>query len=807
MDGPDDKPVKISGIGINIQPSMKGCSHCDPGSEQGEYVDPVCMMRTTDKNAYIPYDYNGVTYYFCHPGCLEKFKRDPGTYVNRLASQNLPAAHPPVAAHETSSGKYTCPMDPEIITDGPGICPICGMALEPMAPSLEEEVNPEYVDMKRRFFFGLALTVPLMAIAMRHMIPGFILDGTASEKAYGLMEFLLASPVVLWAGWPFFVRAWTSLRTLNLNMFTLIGLGVLVSYGYSLTATLFPGLFPAALKGKEGVVGVYFEASAMIVTLVLLGQVLELRARSRTSDAIRSLLKLAPKTARIIREPGIEEDIPLDMIHAGDLLRVRPGEKVPVDGVIMEGASSIDESMITGEPIPVEKPSGSKVVGATVNGNGTFVMKAEKVGSETLLSHIVRLTIEAGRSRAPIQQLADVAASYFVPAIFGVSILSFITWLIIGPEPRLPHAIVSAVSVLIIACPCALGLATPMSILVATGKGAQMGVLFRDADAIQSLEKVDTVVVDKTGTLTEGKPALKAIVTTGEYGEDTLLHLAASIEKGSEHPLSHAIVTAAVHRGLVPAPHTDFTAHIGKGITGTVENRKIALGNDRLLQDLDIDPGWLAPQSEQLSSQGATVMYIVVDNKPQGVIAVSDSIKETSKSAVHMLTGERLHLVMLTGDKRPAAQTIANKLGIHEVIADVLPVEKGAVIKKLQDQGHLVAMAGDGINDAPALAQANVGIAMGSGTDVAIANAHVTLIKGDLRSIAKARLLSRATMRNIKQNLFFAFFYNILCVPVAAGVLYPFFGIILSPMIAAAAMSFSSVSVITNAMRLRNVKA
>lgn len=804
MDNPPDKPMKIMGKGIQIQTSIKSCPDCSAASGSPEYIDPVCMMRTTDKDAYISHEYKGSTYYFCNPKCLDKFKKDPQTYINHLADLRLSVAHSPVMMPESATGKYTCPMDPEIITDGPGVCPKCGMALEPMAPSLEEEENPEYTDMKKRFFFGLALTIPLMVIAMRHMLPGHLFDDLASEQSFGWVEFLMATPVVLWAGWPFFVRAWMSIKTRNLNMFTLIGIGVLVSFGYSLVATLLPDLFPVTLKGKEGTVGVYFEASAMIVTLVLLGQVLELGARSRTGDAIRSLLKLAPKTARIIRKGGHEEDIPLDMIHPGDLLRVRPGEKVPTDGVILEGTSSIDESMISGEPIPVEKALGHKVVGATVNGNGSFIMKAEKVGSETLLSQIVRLTIEAGRSRAPIQQLADVVASYFVPAIFAVSFISFIIWMIFGPEPRLPYAIVSAVSVLIIACPCALGLATPMSILVATGKGAHMGVLFRDAEAIQSFEKVDTVVVDKTGTLTEGKPTLHAIIPSGAFDEDKLLYMAASIEKGSEHPLSQAIVQAALSRGIQAASHSGFTAHTGKGITGCVDNHEVALGNDRLLQDLHIEAGWLLPQAEQLSSQGATVMYIAIDKKAQGVIAVSDVIKATSKSAVNMLMNDGLHLVMLTGDRKSAAQTIAKKLGIRDVIAGVLPVEKVDVIKKLQGQGRLVAMAGDGINDAPALAQANVGIAMGGGTDIAIASAHVTLIKGDLRAIARARLLSKATMRNIKQNLFFAFFYNILCVPIAAGILYPFFGIIMSPMIAAAAMSFSSVSVITNAMRLRN---
>jgi len=864
MSGNEGKPLQLLGKGMKILGSVKSCSSCTPDNTEGvyidpvcgmrttdkaayipheykgttyyfcnpkcletfrndperylrsetqkgslpaevmeEFVDPVCGMRTTDKDAYIPYEHEGKTYYFCNPKCLDRFRQDPGRYLSRAVHPGM-YVEPPAMAQGETPVRYTCPMDPEIITDGPGICPKCGMALEPMAPSLEEAVNPEYLDMKRRFVFSLTLTVPLMLVAMRHLLPGNPLEGLAAGKTFGWLELVLATPVVLWAGWPFFVRAWHSLESRNLNMFTLIGFGVLVSYTYSLVATLVPDIFPATMRGRGGVVGVYFEASAMIVTLVLLGQVLELKARSSTGEAIRSLLRLAPKNARIIRGDGNEEDIPIDLIHPGDRLRVRPGEKVPTDGVILEGASAIDEAMITGEPIPAEKGPGDKVVGATVNGMGSFVMKAEKVGSETLLSQIVRLTVEASRSRAPIQQLADVVSGYFVPAVVAVAALAFALWMLLGPEPRLPHAIVSAVSVLIIACPCALGIATPMSILVATGKGAHIGVLFRDAEAIQSLEKVDTLVVDKTGTLTEGKPTLSAIVSKDGIDEHRLLSLAAGLEKGSEHPLSSAIVRAALSRGISPAPHTHFESRTGKGILGTVAGHEVALGNERLLQDLGIEPGWLQPQARQLSGQGATVMFIVVDGQAAGLIAVSDAVKETSHAAVHMLHREGLHLVMLTGDRREAAEAIAGRLGIHDIQAQVLPTEKARAIERLQAEGHRVAMAGDGINDAPALARADVGIAMGGGTDIAISSAHVTLIKGDLRSIAKARLLSRAAMRNIKQNLFFAFFYNLLCVPIAAGALYPVFGIVLSPMIAAAAMSFSSVSVITNAMRLRN---
>ena len=784
---------------------MKGSGQCC-GRDSGkpEYVDPVCMMRTSDRDAFTPYEYRGTTYYFCNPGCLEKFKKDPETYIRRLDHPPLFVTPPALVAPGAAPGKYTCPMDPEIVTDGPGICPKCGMALEPMAPSADEEENPEYADMKRRFFFGLAFTLPLVLVAMRHMLPWHVPAGPVIEAAFTWVELLLASPVVLWAGWPFFVRAWSSVLSRNLNMFTLIGLGVTVSYGYSIAATLMPGLFPAAMRGSAGTVSVYFEASSMIVTLVLLGQVLELKARSRTGAAIRELLKLAPKTARIIRDNGTEEDIGLALIRPADRLRVRPGEKIPTDGVIVEGQSSVDESMITGEPLPVEKTVGDAVVGATVNATGSFVMRVEKVGDDTLLAQIVRLTVEAGRSRAPIQQLVDVVSSYFVPAVVSASAITFVVWLLFGPEPRLPHAIVSAVAVLIIACPCALGLATPMSILVATGRGAHMGVLFKDAEAIQSLRTVDTVIVDKTGTLTAGKPTLQEIVTVEGADEDELLYLAAGIEKASEHPLSAAVVQGAKRRGVEPGQASAFASHTGKGVSGVVDGRDVLLGNERLLEDFGLDPAALASQAAALSAGGATVMFVAVDGNLSGMFAISDTIKETSKTAVDMLHRDGLRIVMVTGDRRASAEAIALKLGIDEVFADVLPADKAAIVKRFQASGHVVAMAGDGINDAPALAGADVGIAMGTGTDVAIASAHVTLVKGDLRAVARARLLSRAAMRNIRQNLFFAFFYNLLCIPVAAGLLYPFFGIVLSPMLAAAAMSFSSVSVITNAMRLRN---
>jgi Cu+-exporting ATPase len=786
--------------------SMKNCNKCCCNEPQTkEYIDPVCMMRTNDKEAYIPYEYKGATYYFCNPGCLEKFKKNPEMYLPNLAKPILPAPPQSMVIPGAGKGLYTCPMHPEIISSTPGPCPKCGMSLEPVAPVLDEGENPEYIDMKRRFFFSLVFTIPLMLIAMRHMLPGHLLQAQATDTTFGLIELLLATPVVLWAGWPFFVRAWSSLVSRNLNMFTLIGLGVAVSYGFSLIATLLPDLFPSSLKGEGGNVGVYFEASSMIVTLVLLGQVLELKARSRTGQAIRELLNLAPKTARIIRDNGTEEDILLEMIHPGDRLRVRPGEKIPTDGVILDGTSSVDESMITGEPIPVEKEPGDKVVGATLNATGSFVMGVEKVGDDTLLAQIVRMTIEAGRSRAPIQQLADVVSSYFVPAVVAAALIAFILWLLFGPEPRLPHAIVSAVSVLIIACPCALGLATPMSILVATGRGAHMGVLFRDAEAIQSLRTVDTVIVDKTGTLTEGKPTISTVIACEGQDEKRLLYLASSIEKASEHPLSAAIIQGAKKRGIEPGRASTFISHTGKGVSGFVDGHNVILGNKLLLKDFGIEPGEIESEVDYLPAHGATVMFVAVDGKVAGVIAISDTIKETSKTAVAMLHGDGLRLVMLTGDRKASAEAVASKLGIDEVYSEVLPADKVALVKQFQDKGHVVAMAGDGINDAPALARATVGIAMGGGTDVAIQSAHIILVKGDLRAVARARLLSKATMRNIKQNLFFAFFYNVLCVPIAAGALYPFFGIILSPMIAAAAMSLSSVSVISNAMRLRKV--
>ena len=692
-------------------------------------------------------------------------------------------------------------MHPEIIRDGPGNCPICGMALEPLTASLDEEENTELTDMTRRFWTAVVLTIPVLVFGMSELIPGQPLQQLFSMKTMGWLQLVLASPVVLWAGWPFFVRAWHSIVNRSLNMFTLIGLGVGVGYLFSVIAVVMPTIFPASFRDGEGNVPVYFEAAAVIVTLVLLGQVLELRARSQTGTAIKALLGLAPKTARRLRDNGQEEDVPLDEVHVGDRLRVRPGEKVPVDGVVLEGSSTVDESMITGEPIPVEKSANDRVVGATVNGTGSFVMRAERVGSETLLSQIVQMVAEAQRSRAQIQKLADVVASYFVPAVVLVAAITFVVWSVWGPEPRMAHGLVNAVAVLIIACPCALGLATPMSIMVATGKAALNGILFKNAEAIEVMRKVDTLVVDKTGTLTEGKPRLQSVVTA--IDEQAFLRLAASLERHSEHPLAAAIVSGAHDRGVKLIDAVHFHSLTGKGVVGEVEGHRVAVGNSALLEEFHVAAEELTKQAETLRANGQTIMFVLVDEKPAGLIGVADPIKETTAEAVKQLHTEGIRIVMLTGDSQTTAEAVARKLEIDEVVAEVLPDQKVDAVKRLQSDGRIVAMAGDGINDAPALAQAHVGIAMGTGTDVAMQSADVTLVKGDLRGIVRARSLSRATMNNIKQNLFFAFVYNTLGVPIAAGVLYPFFGILLSPMIAAAAMSFSSVSVIANALRLR----
>jgi Cu+-exporting ATPase len=764
---------------------------------EAQALDPVCGMTVNPKAAGGSYEHNGQTYYFCSTHCLDKVRNNPEQFLNQ---PTRPKAAPP------SAQTYTCPMHPQIVWDKPGNCPICGMTLEPRTVTLAAETNPELAEMTRRFWVGVVLTLPLLLIAMSDLVPGNSLERIVSMRSLGWIQFVLATPVVLWGGWPFFVRGWQSIVNRSLNMFTLIGLGVSVAYIFSVIAQSFAEIFPSSFRDSSGAVPVYFEAAAAIITLVLLGQVLELRARSQTGAAIKALLGLAPKTARRIREDGSEEDVPLDQVQAGDRLRVRPGEKVPVDGVVIEGSSAVDESMITGEPIPVEKRAEDRVVGATVNGTGSFVMRAERVGSETLLAQIVQMVAEAQRSRAPIQQLADIVSGYFVPGVVAIAVITFIVWGIWGPDPRLAHGLVNAVAVLIIACPCALGLATPMSIMVATGKAAQGGVLFKDAEAIEIMRKVDTLVVDKTGTLTEGKPKLVSVVVTKLIDEQNLLRLAASLERGSEHPLAAAIIAGAQERGVKLADATAFNSLTGKGVTGEIDGHKVSLGNRALLNDLQIDPGELATKAESLRADGQTVMFVTVDGKAAGLIGVADPIKETTPEAIRQLHEEGIRIVMLTGDSRTTADAVARKLNIDEVVAEVLPNQKVDVVKKFQAEGRFVAMAGDGINDAPALAQAQVGIAMGTGTDVAMKSAGVTLVKGDLRGIVRARVLSRVTMSNIKQNLFFAFVYNSLGVPIAAGVLYPFFGILLSPMIAAAAMSFSSVSVIANALRLRRLK-
>ncbi len=713
----------------------------------------------------------------------------------------------PAAAVVSNAGTdYVCPMHPEIVRKEPGSCPICGMALEPRAGSGRDAENEELRDMTKRFWVSLVLTLPVLVSAMGPMLPGHPLEALASPMTWRWMEMALATPVILWACWPFFERAWQSVANRSLNMFTLIGLGVAVSYGYSVIAMLFPDWFPASFREAGGTVGVYFEAAAVIVTLVLLGQVLELRARSRTGAAIKALLGLAPKLARRIAEDGSESDVPLEQVKAGDRLRIRPGEKVPVDGTVQEGSSNVDESMITGEPAPVEKHQGDQLTGATINGTGSLVMVAERVGADTLLAQIVRLVSEAQRSRAPIQKLADVVAGYFVPAVVAVAVLTFAIWSIWGPAPRMAHALINAVAVLIIACPCALGLATPMSIMVATGKAASVGVLFRNAEAIEHVRKVDTLVVDKTGTLTEGKPRLVSVRPAPGFEEGRLLELAATLEKASEHPLAAAIVAGAESRGIKPVNGDSFDSITGMGVTGRVSGVSVAVGNRKLLDQIGVAAGGIADEAEAMRAEGQTVMFVAVEGKLAGLLGVADPIKETTQEAIRRFHDEGIKVVMMTGDSQTTAEAVARKLGIDDVIAGVLPADKSAHVKRLQEQGHFVAMAGDGINDAPALAQAQVGIAMGTGTDVAMESASVTLVKGDLRGIVRARVLSRATMRNIKQNLFFAFVYNGLGVPVAAGVLYPFFGLLLSPMLAAAAMSFSSVSVIANALRLRRAR-
>jgi Cu+-exporting ATPase len=817
-EAPDDRPV----------PQGQG--------QPRKAKDLVCGM-TVDPAKALSHEHEGRTYSFCSPRCVERFRADPAKYLeSREEARPAPrvpiqaggaviytcpmhpevrqsgpgacpkcgmALEPAAGAAPATTTEYVCPMHPEIIRDQPGSCPICGMALEPRTVTADTGPNPELRDMSRRFWVGLLLTLPLVALEMGgHLLPihALLARGTANW-----LQLALATPVVLWAGWPFFVRGWYSLVHRSLNMFTLIAMGTGVAWLYSVVATAAPGVFPPAFRGPDGSVAVYFEAAAVITVLVLLGQVLELRARERTSGAIRALLDLAPKTARRLRPDGQDEEVPLDAVVVGDRLRVRPGDKVPVDGVVLDGRSALDESMVTGESMPVGKGPGDRVVGGTVNQSGSFVMRAEKVGSETVLAQIVEMVAAAQRSRAPIQRLADAVSAWFVPAVVAIAVVAFIAWSLWGPDPAMAYATVAAVAVLIIACPCALGLATPMSIMVGVGRGAQAGVLVKNAEALERLETVDTLVVDKTGTLTEGKPRVTSVQTAAGLAEEELLRLAASVERASEHPLAAAVVRAAEERGLTLAAPRDFTSRTGMGVVGTVEGRRVALGSQAGLAELQVLEGGLVAKADVLRREGATVIFAAVDGRPAGVLAIADPVKATTPEAIRALTAEGIRVVMLTGDNRTTAETVAGRLGIQEVMAEVLPEDKGKVIERLRREGRVVSMAGDGVNDAPALAAADVGIAMGTGTDVAMESADVTLLKGDLMGIVRARRLSRAVMRNIRQNLFFAFVYNAAGVPIAAGLLYPVFGILLSPIFAAAAMALSSVSVVTNALRLRSV--
>ncbi|HET9216126.1 MAG TPA: heavy metal translocating P-type ATPase [Terriglobia bacterium] len=747
-------------------------------------IDPVCKMKVVPARAAARLEHDGHTYYFCNTGCAEKFRASPSSYLAPKPMTEILTLESDVI--------YTCPMHPEVRQKGPGSCPRCGMALEPEMAAEDEGPNTELVDMTRRFWIATVLSVPVLVLGML--------------EAQRWVQFALATPVVVWAGWPLLVRGWASLVNRSLNMFTLIAMGVGTAYVYSAVAMLAPGIFPDGFGGHAGLPPIYFEAAAVITALVLLGQVLELRARSQTSSAIKALLGLAPKTARIVEAAGAEKDIPLAHVKLNDRLRVRPGEKVPVDGIVEEGASSVDESMISGEPIPVEKTTGNTVVGGTINGSGTFIMRAEKVGRDTLLAQIVQMVGQAQRSRAPIQRLADVVSAWFVPAVIGTAVLTFVFWAVFGPEPRFAFGLLAAVAVLIIACPCALGLATPMSIMVGVGRGASAGVLVKNAEALEIMEKVDTLLVDKTGTLTEGKPKVVAVISMSQVPENELLRLAASVERGSEHPLAAAIVQGAQDKALALSAATNFESRTGRGVIATVDGRKVALGNLRLVEELQADAGAARERAEMLRREGQTAMFVVIDGSIAGLIAVADPIKSSTADAIAALHAEGIRIVMVTGDSRTTAEAVARKLKLDEVRAEVLPDQKSQVVKELQGQGRTVAMAGDGVNDAPALAQAQVGIAMGGGTDVAMESAGITLLKGDLRGIQRARALSRATMKNIRQNLWLAFVYNVLGIPIAAGVLYPIFGLLLSPMIASAAMTFSSVSVIGNALRLRRVQ-
>jgi Cu+-exporting ATPase len=797
--------------------------------------DPVCGMKVNPATAKYAWNYENKAYYFCAASCLEKFKSDPKRYLQRsghsqteivLVSPSKPADYVCPMCPEVHASKpgpcpscgmsldraipaptrveYTCPMHPQIVLPAPGFCPICGMALEPRTITADDE-NPELRAMTRRFWTSLVLTVPLFALAMTDMFSGSPVARVVPARWVPWIEMLLATPVVLWGGWPFFQRGWASIVNRSTNMFTLIAMGVGAAYGYSLVATIFPGFFPASFRDMNGIVPVYFEAAAAITTLVLLGQVLELRARSRTGQAIRALLDLSPKTARVLRDSS-EEDIPLDQVKVGDRIRVRPGEKIPVDGVVLEGNSSVDESMITGESMPVEKMPHSHVVGATINGTGSFVMRAERVGSETLLAQIIQMVGQAQRSRAPIQNLADRVSAWFVPAVIVIAALTFIAWGLLGPQPRFAHALVNAVAVLIIACPCALGLATPMAITVGLGRGAHFGVLLRNAEALEIFEKVNTLVVDKTGTLTEGKPKVVSVIAVNGDSESDLLRLVASLERGSEHPLAAAILAASKSRGLELSEAQNFTSATGAGVYGMVDGKTVVAGTEKFLKDSGIPTESLAAKATELRSLGQTVIFVATDSKFAGLIGIADPIKQSTPPALRELKNQGIRILMVTGDSATTAEAIARQLGIEEYEAEVLPQNKAEIVKRLQAKSCTVAMAGDGINDAPALAQANVGIAMGTGTDVAMESGDVILVKGDLAGILRARKLSQATMRNIRQNLFFAFLYNSLGVPIAAGVLYPFFGLLLSPVLAAAAMSLSSVSVIANSLRLRTVK-
>jgi P-type Cu+ transporter len=759
----------------------------------GTVIDPVCGMKVDPATTTHHYTHQDHTYAFCSASCRGKLMADPQRYLKKPDAERVPAPAGTI---------YTCPMHPQIRQIGPGSCPICGMALEPVSAGEATGPSAELIDMTRRFRIAAVLTVPLVILEMGAHFPGLDLHRYVSPQVSVWIQFLLATPVVLWAGWPFFVRGWASVGNRSLNMFSLIALGIGAAYVYSLAATFAPGLFPETLR-IDGVVAVYYEAAAVITALVLLGQVLELRARQQTGSAIRALLNLAPKTARRIRDDGNDEEIPLEQVQIGDRLRVRPGDSVPVDGVVIEGRSAVDEAMVTGESMPVEKEPGAQVIGGTINGSGSVVMRAEKVGADTMLARIVHMVAEAQRSRAPIQRLADIVSAWFVPAVILVATVAFMAWMIWGPPPAFAYALVAAVSVVIIACPCALGLATPMSIMVGVGKGATAGVLIKNAEALERFEKIDTLVVDKTGTLTEGKPRVVAVAPAEGFDEASVLLLGASLERSSEHPLAAAIVASAKQRGMDVKDVTDFGSVTGKGVTGAIDGHKVAVGNAKLLNDLGIASADLERRAEELRRDGATAMFVAVDGRPAGIIAVADPIKATTPPALASLRADGVRIVMLTGDNRTTAQAVAAKLGITDIEAEVLPEQKNAIVRRLRSEGRVVAMAGDGVNDAPALAEADVGVAMGTGTDVAMQSAGVTLVKGDLAGIARARTLSRATMRNIRQNLVLAFVYNVLGIPIAAGVLYPAFGLLLSPIVAAAAMSFSSVSVIANSLRLR----